>query len=77
MRAETPGGALRLREGGAAMSIDGVAQDVSGPGEYPALYARFADLLASGAPDADDTPLVHVADAFMLGRRVVVEPFEE
>lgn len=74
---ETSDGVLRLRNGGAVMEIDGEAQTLEDVGEYPGLYARFADLLAQGASDVDDTPLVHVADAFMLGRRVVVEPFTE
>ena len=45
------------------------------PAEYPGLYARFAELVAAGDSDIDLTPLVHVADAFMLGRRAEVEPF--
>jgi D-galactose 1-dehydrogenase len=45
--------------------------------EYPALYAHFVDLIRRGAPDVDLTPLVHVAYAFMLGRRTAVAPFEE
>lgn len=74
---ETDDGLLHLDDGGAKLSIDGVAQAVEGPGEYPALYARFADLIAAGASDVDDAPLVHVADACMLGRHIVVEPFHD
>jgi D-galactose 1-dehydrogenase len=44
-------------------------------GEYPALYARMAELLRDGASDVDLSPMVLVADAFTLGRRLTVEPF--
>ena len=43
--------------------------------EYPALYARFDALLRAGESDVDAAPLRLVADAFMLGRRLEVEPF--
>jgi D-galactose 1-dehydrogenase len=45
--------------------------------EYPAMYRRFIELIANGVSDVDLSPLVHVADAFMLGRRRDVEAFEE
>jgi D-galactose 1-dehydrogenase len=45
-------------------------------GEYPALYARMARLVAEGASDVDLSPLVHVADAMLLGRRITTEPFD-
>ena len=45
--------------------------------EYPAIYRRFIELIANGVSDVDLSPLVHVADAFMLGRRRDVEPFED
>ena len=67
-----------LSEGGAKLAVDGRAHltDPDAPGEYPALYARFAELLETGTSDTDLAPLRHVADAFMLGRRVAVVPFE-
>jgi D-galactose 1-dehydrogenase len=34
-------------------------------------------LTGTGASDVDLTPLRLVADAFMAGRREIVEPFEE
>jgi D-galactose 1-dehydrogenase len=74
---ETPQGRLALRLGGNVMEIDD--QPVSGEnsimGEYPALYARMAELIRSGASDVDMAPMVHVADAMTLGQRVTVEPF--
>jgi D-galactose 1-dehydrogenase len=44
-------------------------------GEYPALYARMADLVRSGTREVDLAPMVHVADAMTLGRREVTEAF--
>ena len=41
------------------------------------IYRRFVELIANGVSDVDLSPLVHVADAFMLGRRRDVEPFIE
>ncbi|WP_339947810.1 Gfo/Idh/MocA family oxidoreductase [uncultured Albimonas sp.] len=74
---EADDGRLRLSDGGAALAADEAARPLSGPGEYPDLYRRFGDLIAAGASDVDVTPLVHVADAFLLGRRLTVEPFHE
>ncbi len=65
-----------LADGGARLTVDG-REVVAGPDrEYAGLYARFAELLETGASDVDLRPLVHVADAFMLGRRRTVDPFE-
>lgn len=74
---ETDTGRLDLRMGGNRLFIDGV--EVAGKdtimGEYPALYARMADLVAGRASDVDLSPMVHVADALTLGRRVVTDAF--
>lgn len=75
---ETDQGVLALHDGGARMIVDGVEQSADGPaltGEYPRLYARMAELVASGQSDTDLSPLRHVADAFLLGRRVLTAPF--
>jgi D-galactose 1-dehydrogenase len=45
-------------------------------GEYPALYARMAGLLRADASEVDLAPMVHVADALTLGRRVTTDAFE-
>ena len=74
---DTDDGALRLSHGGARMWVDGVLAHEGPDAEYPGLYARFADLVASGQSDVDVTPLRHVADAFLLGRRHVAPPFIE
>lgn len=77
--AETDGGTMMLSEGGARLTIDGVSQGTGSDnplgGEYPALYARMAALVAAGKSDVDLAPLRHVADAFMLGRRTDVAAF--
>ncbi|WP_370161208.1 Gfo/Idh/MocA family protein [Limimaricola soesokkakensis] len=74
---ETNKGAIALRDGGARLEVDGVAENlVDHPGEYPSLYARMADLVARGQSDVDLAPMIHVADAMTLGRRVTTAPFE-
>ena len=45
-------------------------------GEYPALYARMAELIATARSEVDLAPMVHVADAMTLGRRITVDPFD-
>mgnify|MGYP005752330243 CR=1 FL=1 len=44
--------------------------------EYPALYARMAELVRTGASEVDLAPMVLVADAFTLGRRKTVASFD-
>jgi D-galactose 1-dehydrogenase len=70
-------GSLALRMGGNQLEIDG--KPVSGKddimGEYPALYARMADLVRQGGRDVDLAPMVHVADALTLGERVTTAAF--
>lgn len=71
------GGVLHLSSGGAEMRINGEAVVQETDSEYAGIYARFAELVAAKEIDVDLTPLMHVADAFMLGRRSVTEPFED
>lgn len=76
IRVETDDGTtVELFDGGARLTVDGEAQAVSGPGEYPALYARFAELVEARESDVDLEPLRIVADAFLVGRREIVDPF--
>lgn len=79
---ETDQGNLVLSEGGASLSINGQRQSAADDGnplqgEYPRLYANMARLVQGGGIDMDLSPMTHVADAFLLGRRVSVEPFVE
>jgi D-galactose 1-dehydrogenase len=74
---DTNAGPLALRMGGNRLELGGVevAGENSIMGEYPALYARMARLVADGASDVDLSPMVHVADALTLGRRLFTDPF--
>ncbi|MEZ5797326.1 MAG: Gfo/Idh/MocA family oxidoreductase [Paracoccaceae bacterium] len=74
---ETETGAMALRMGGNVLELDGraVAGEADIMGEYPALYAAMARLVDAGRSDVDLAPMVHVADAMTLGRRVEVAPF--
>ena len=71
-------GTIKLTNGGARLWLDGAeaapAEALSG--EYPRLYARMAELLDRGESEVDLAPMVHVADAFSLGRHEIVAPFE-
>lgn len=69
-------GMLLLREGGKRLLIEGQEQACTGPGEYPRLYRRFADLIAARESDVDLRPLQLVADAFLLGSRTVLPRFD-
>jgi len=68
-------GTLRLDNGGANLSIDGVACQVSEEGEYPAVYRHFETLIRTKTSDMDLQPLRLVADSFFVGSRELVEPF--
>ena len=72
---ETKQGVLKLSGGGAAMTVDDETVIDTPEAEYDGIYARFDGLLKTGGSDVDLAPLIHVADAFMLGRRNTVDPF--
>lgn len=78
MEFATDAGRLALRMGGNVLEIDGqpAAGENSIMGEYPALYARMAELVRTAALDVDLSPMVLVADAFTLGRRETVDAFD-
>jgi D-galactose 1-dehydrogenase/L-arabinose 1- dehydrogenase len=61
---------LRLAEGGSRLYIDETPYLAAADQEYPRLYRRFSELIASGDSDVDSTPLQLVADAFKLGHRL-------
>ena len=75
---ETHKGHLALRMGGNVLEIDhkAVTGEPSIMGEYPALYARMAELVSTRTSDVDLAPMIHVADAMTLGRRMVTDAFE-
>jgi len=72
---ETDQGRMTLSGGGRRMAVDGKAIAEAPDQEYCELYRRFVALAATGASDVDLAPLRLVADAFLLGRRTIVEPF--
>ncbi len=74
----TAKGPIALRMGGNVLELNGNAAGGHNTimGEYPALYARMADLIREGKSEVDLAPMVHVADAMTLGRRQVVDAFD-
>lgn len=73
--ADTEAGSMVLSGGGSTLAIDGRVVHEEPEAEYPMLYKRFAEIVRAGTSDVDLAPLQHVADAFMLGKRNVVEAF--
>ena len=72
---DTDRGRMTLSSGGARMTVDGKVLAEAPDEEYRGLYRRFVELATIGASDVDLAPLRLVADAFLLGKRTVVEPF--
>jgi D-galactose 1-dehydrogenase len=74
---ETDAGRVTVGAGGRRL-IEGERSLVNAEkAEYPAIYRHFVELIANGVSDVDLSPLIHVADAFMLGRRHDVDPFKD
>lgn len=73
---DTDAGTLRLSLGGSVLQLPGETECTAADQEYPRLYARFAELLATGGSDVDVRPMRLVADAFLLAERREIEPFE-
>jgi D-galactose 1-dehydrogenase len=74
---DTDAGRLHLSSGGALMTVNDQVVETVECSEYGSLYAHFATLVRGRAVDVDSAPLQLVADAFLCGRRVEVEPFIE
>jgi len=77
IRVETDAGLLVLSSGGSRLVHDGRTLVDEKQAEYRNIYRRFVELIANHESDVDLSPLAHVADAFMLGRRRDVDPFIE
>jgi predicted dehydrogenase len=73
----TDGLSLRLSGGGARLDVEGGETVEAARSEYERIYARFADLVDERRSLIDVAPLRLTADAFLVGRRVSVERFEE
>jgi D-galactose 1-dehydrogenase len=74
---DTDAGRLTLSLGGRVMTLNGAAVGIAQNTEYANLYAHFAALLRRRSSEVDVAPLQLVADAFLCGRRLEVEPFNE
>ena len=74
---ETDSSVCRLAMGGSELFIDQQKIQVGENTEYTALYASFAALIRGRSIDVDVAPLQLVADAFLRGERLEVEPFFE
>lgn len=72
----TEQGTLTLSQGGAVLTLP-EGEQRGEDREYPLLYDHFAALIRAGQSDVDTCPLRLVADAFLCGRQVTVEPFED
>jgi D-galactose 1-dehydrogenase len=70
------GDRLTLEKGGTVLKINGVTAIENPSEEYERIYEHFAKLLKRGKSEVSDAPLRLVADAFLLGARENVEPFE-
>ena len=77
IRIDTQEGPVVLTHGGSRLIVDGEPRIVEKDQEYRNLYRHFVSLVGDSLIDADFSPLVHIADAFMLGRRTGVEAFED
>jgi D-galactose 1-dehydrogenase len=75
--ATTEGTNLKLLKGGSRLEVDGRLIIDEPPAEYEGIYRRFDQLLGEGRSEIDSAPFQLVADAFMIGRRVMVEPFSD
>lgn len=70
------GTSLVIADGGMSLSLDGTDQRLERRGEYPPMYARFAELIARRETEADIAPLRLVADICLVAARETVETFD-
>jgi D-galactose 1-dehydrogenase len=73
----TEGTRLMLTEGGAKLAVNGDIVVDEPSREYPRIYAMLSKLLEEGRSHVDVRPLRLVADAFLVGDRQKVAPFED
>ncbi len=71
------GEVLQLTDGGSRLAVDGRPVAAEPMAEYEGIYRRFAGLLATGTSAVDVAPFQLVADAFLVGRRIETDPFED
>ncbi|WP_181705763.1 Gfo/Idh/MocA family protein [Chthonobacter rhizosphaerae] len=74
---EVDGGpTLTLSRGGTCLAVDGTTVVDEADREYRRIYRRFHALVEAGESDVDAAPLRVVADAFLVGRRLVTDAFD-
>jgi len=77
---DTDAGPLKLSAGGSELTVGNAPAQQSAEklrSEYEAIYERFAQLLSHQSSEVDARPMQLVADIFLIGRRVEVEPFTD
>ncbi len=72
----TTAGTINLKDGGSRIIIDGQETLATEDVEYKNLYSQMAELVRNKQSDVDLSPMIHVADAFTLGKRRVTDAFE-
>ena len=72
---EADTGILKLSDGGATLTVDDAPPQARTNQEYPALYARFAELVAARVSDVDLAPLRLVSEILARGSRDTTAPF--
>lgn len=70
-------GIFALSHGGSVLTMDGRILAAGPLHKYRGIYQRFLELVQTGTSDVDTAPLAHVEEAFRVGRRIAVEPFED
>lgn len=66
---------LKLAKGGSRLDIDGQLVAEEPMAEYEGIYDRFARLLDDGVSLVDEAPMRLVADAFLVGKHIITDPF--
>lgn len=73
---DTDAGTMVLSMGGSILRLPDERPRNAADAEYPGLYRRFAELVATGKSDVDLRPLQLVADAFLIAERTTGDAFE-
>ena len=75
---DTDAGPMKLSAGGSELTVGNVALPNDRENlrsEYASIYEHFAELVSGRRIEVDARPMQMVADIFLLGERVTVEPF--
>lgn len=66
------GRSIAIEGGGARLVVDGHEHPLGAFAEYPAIYARFAELVPTCAVAVDSEPMRLLADTALIARRIAV-----